>query len=293
MRPPAILKTANVSQIAFARDDRTLVGWAAGHVVACDMKTNQRKQPDLAAFEWRGAALSSDGRIIAGQGKKHDVKVLDLSGPRELLAFTLTSRGIPALALSGDGSHLALVDHVGGNRIQARVWDVQTGKELPAVKAGNRPARALCLSSNGALLAVGHENGNVVLTETTGGHEPGRFTLPGPVRALCFSDDGRWLAGASANGTLVLWNVAGRTESWRTQAPGRPFLSVAFSPNGQLLAAGTADGTVKLLHVEDGEERLSWRARPGGVKALVFSHDGLVVATATKRAVLCWQLPEP
>ena len=120
----------------------------------------------------RGAVLSSDGRFLAGYGKKHAVKVLDLAGPRELVSFgSLGGRGIHSVALSGDGSRLALVEHVEKSRTLWCVWDVASGVERPAPRVRPTGAGTLRLSEAGGFLALGDDDGEVTLIDALVGRE--------------------------------------------------------------------------------------------------------------------------
>jgi WD40 repeat protein len=150
-----------------------------------------------------------------------------------------------AAAFSPDGKHL-----VGGgydsekNVYFARMWDVETGKELRRLPFGNGGIRCVAYAPDGATIAIGGDGGNplaVKLFEAATGKE--RLKIPFPeassVRSVAFSPDGKTLA-ASGGSSTRLFDAATGTEALKID---RKAIGLRFAPDGTVLVGAVA-GTV-------------------------------------------------
>jgi WD40 repeat protein len=154
------------------------------------------------------ADLSADGRILA-VAAGHELAVWDLPGKR-LIASTTGTTEIPALALSADGSLLAVARS--GSRVA--FYDVAGDGLRPRGEAPRavEDAVSLALSPSEPLLAVGTGDGEIALVDVETNrltvHEadrPEEFEgLPMPVTPLAFDAAGERLAAGSPFGVHVV-----------------------------------------------------------------------------------------
>jgi DNA-binding beta-propeller fold protein YncE len=204
-----------------------------------------------------GIAFSPDGKTLAAAGYT-EVLLLDLASNKVLREFKKTIPAVVfnsdgwAIAFSGDGKKLATSD---ASNNTAKVWDVETGKELATF--GKQPFRvtAVAFSPDGKTLAAANrgEDPQVKLWDLATGKE--RFTLKGPTgwpNSLAFSPDGKVLAVAGqedpspperANHVVRLWNPATGKQIAELDMHGdRPgFIpSLGFARNGTLVTASDA-----------------------------------------------------
>ncbi len=152
---------------------------------------------------------------------------------------------------------------------------------------------AVALSPDGASVAVGDMDGELVMRELPSGAERWRGRVAARrVDGLVFSADGSLLASTAQEGrTLELWQVlAGRQTAVLEIRDSR---AAAFHPTEPTLVVGSLGA----LHVVDAQRGEITRTLPnlhGGenVYAAAFSSDGQVLATASDQGVMkVWAWP--
>ncbi len=215
---------------------------------------------------FKGAAqdmvFTEDGKkLVTAEGLGGMVRVWDVEARKEERSFPILpdalkkqSYVVQRSQLSPDGKTVVVnyeddpVNKFGGVRVrryQVRLWDVETGKELPELSGGSPIAKAF--SPDGRLVV------------TTGGHichvATGKrvAALPGnlSIGAAAFSRDGRFLATAVSGGVLKIWEVVTWTRRNEFKNGHRDGVTtLAFAPGGPLLS-GSPDTTV-----------LAWDMRP-------------------------------
>jgi WD40 repeat protein len=251
-------------------------------------------------------AFSGDGRslaVVARPQPRSDVPLVGpfvspfivAEGPYQIEVWGLHDRkrvlsldvkppilSVAALALSRDGSHLAIA--TGGDHPQIIVWETATSRELHRAAAPAHLA-ALELLPDGSLLTANDPDVGeaLVVHDRTTGSEVRRINLALPFKGqIAISPDGTLaaLAGAkssdAAQYTTLVYEL--RTGQLRATLPdtGR---CCAFNPEGSRLATGrTGNDTVQLWDASTGELLLVLPG-PGQseTQQLDFSRDGHVL----------------
>lgn len=158
------------------------------------------------------------------------------------------------------------------------------------VLAHNAPVLAVALSSDGAALVSGQEDGMVRVWDTELREQ--RFAVQAhnaPVRSAAFQPDGTLVASGGDDSVIKLLNA--ETGETVTELHGhiRTVNALAFSPAGDLLASGSNDGTVRVWQVASGETLVTLEGHTSGVTALAFSADGgQLVTTGFDGTVRVW-----
>src|SRR5262249_15392649 len=146
--------------------------------------------------------------------------------------------GAAACAFSPDGKRMASAGYDPEKRVSfARLWDVETGKELRRFAAGEGRLTALAFSPDGATLAGGgFSDTRFLLGQAATGRE--LQSLPGLGRethSVAFSPDGKTLA--VADDCLYLYDPGTGKERLRIEHQAR---GLAFSPDGSVLIGAVA-----------------------------------------------------
>jgi WD40 repeat protein/serine/threonine protein kinase len=159
--------------------------------------------------------------------------------------------------------------------------------------------RCMALQPNGAQVAMGLEDGNLLVRDRTTGDTvaelPGHRTA---VVSLSFAADGKRMASADRDGKIQVWQMKA-ADAWdlqRTIAIDGPKISThyltpptvaaALSPDGHHLAVCSSDqARVFLWSLADETPVVRLEARAGeSLRCLAFSPDGGLLATGYYRA---------
>ena len=248
---------------------------------------------------WRdryvSVAISPDGKRTAADGEE-GVRIWEARAGR--LERTLPTRGgIGSIVFSPDGGMVAVRSTSFGrgrdHRGEVMLWDVETGKAGPSLKA----ADPLAFSPDGRTLASGAPGGTVELWDIATGRLS--QSLKGDpsekIAGIAFSGNGDRLAAGCEHpiggpgATIRLWrrlpdSSRGKPEGnlWvpdRVLAAGTsPPQALAFSPDGTILAIAGLSGGVEVWDTRTGKkQRRLWTEAP-----LTFASAGRVLVTGAE-----------
>lgn len=284
-------------------------------------------QRDLRGFEWHylhrlchaerrvlepgiGAltalAVSPDGRWMAVGGRNGDLAILAAESGEVVRRLPSHPYEVNGLAFRADGRRLASC----AGRVlpteegEVKVWDVETGRPLPAPEALQGIVNTIAYSPDGTLLATGssEELGTVQLWDANSGTLIRRLELPtrstpflgvipigNPVDAA-FSPDGSRLAVSifSRPGGLLEFDVAtGKVLRW-AEAHLNPASGVAYGPAGRV-ALGSSASIFTVWDSEGDQPALTIRPESSGFTFAALRPDGHRMASAgNDRVVRIW-----
>jgi WD40 repeat protein len=197
-----------------------------------------------------------------------------------------------ALALSGDGARLALLDDEG----TVHLWDAATGREVERIPEVGRKVLPpggglgalepttiprLRFSPDGKLLAVGDGATLVHLWDL--GTKKQRFQISGGEKGItrfAFSPDGKTLATVGGDPVVKLWSVeTGKPTGQLTGHEGL-ITDLDYSADGRTLVTGSDDQSVRLWDVASGKERRQLVGHRHRVTEVALSRDGKQVASS-------------
>jgi WD40 repeat protein len=225
------------------------------------------------AFRGDGAVLSSvgiDGSIViwGRAGCIEHPFLPDGPGQVRAAAFSSDNR---ILATGNLNEPVALHDIVG-----------RTSRLLDDRAESTIAAACLAFAPDGAILAVGGQDGRITIWDARTACQCGAFEGHADfIAALAFSLDGQTLASSAGDRTVRVWDVAEGRERLSIPSGARTLSTLSISPDGRLLALGDrVSPVVRIWDLTTGQEGESLVGSRGAVVALVLSPDGSTLAAA-------------
>ena len=219
-------------------------------------------------------ALSPDGKYLFSLGREGKLRIEEVTTGVELLRQQFPTDVRASLALSPDGSTVAVAS---GSLF---VWKWRNAEEPRALKTPGYRRGGLAFSPDGQRLTdCSDREATLRLWDVKTGRLLHTLASPDPDVYLythaAFAADGKRLAVAGANrhrGTVHLWNPTTGKFLKRLDVGGG---ALAFSPNGKLLAAGS-----RIWDFVAGKELSANDAAHRSAIASVVTEPGGVVVTA-------------
>jgi WD40 repeat protein len=199
---------------------------------------------------WRPKDYREERYWLATVGGGSGILLWDIRTRNQLLIHY--DEAIISMAWSHDGNFFA----TGGWETDklAKVWDVETRKELRSLSGHNGGIYGVSWSPDGSRLTTGSNDGTAKVWDVRSCKQVLTLTLKPPggwneVWAVAWSPNGKWLATGSQDGIPRVWDAETGKELLRLRGHTQPIKSVAWSPDGQRLATSSEDKTTKVWEV--------------------------------------------
>ncbi len=237
--------------IAVAPDGKTAAMIQNGaRIHLCDLASGQPLGdfPGGGTVDYRSAAFTSDGKMLAVAAADNSVKLMDVSSRRE--QASLQGHGGPVnavAALSAD----TLVS--GGDDAAVRFWDLRAVKEQKPLT----PSYGLGpFSPDGSLLALRKGN-DLVLWDVARRREVETFRgHAAPIRDVVWSSDGKLLATMSSDSLVKIWDRRGKERVSIAPQHTQYMTGISLSADGSMLATtGSREEPVKLWETATGRPK--------------------------------------
>jgi len=243
------------------------------------------------------ATFSPDGRWVLTGSADRTARLWEAETGREVRRFEGHTDIINAVAFSPDGRFVltgsgtpeALVEDEEelaeiARDYTARLWDVQSGRELRRFEGHAGPVFSVAFSPNGQYILTGSGDNTARLWAVRTGQEVRRFEgHTEPVTSVAVSPNGRFILTGSRDTTARLWDVQTAREVRRLIHPG-PVICVAFSPDGRLVLSGCLDNIARVWDPGTARELCQFKGHTGWISAAAFSPDGRLIVTGSADA---------
>jgi RNA polymerase sigma factor (sigma-70 family) len=226
-------------------------------------------------------AFTADGKLLASLGDSGVLRIEEVATGVELLQHLFPRDILASLALSPDGSTLAISS--GPNTRKLYLWKWQAGEEPRPLKGSDRVGQALAFSPDGKWLAeCGYSGRRVHVWDVVGGRLAQRLeptdSDPHDYTSAVFSPDGKSLFASGRRnhgGAVYRWDTA----TWRYGGWLDPIAGLlAVSPDGRLLAGSGA--ALRVWDLASGKEvSANEEAHQGSVARVVATGDRIVTAS--------------
>jgi WD40 repeat protein len=222
---------------ALARDGHVLAATSLddGLVRVFDASTGEvRRRFKLGKRDFRAAALSSDGKVLA-LGSYETLWFFDVRSGRELLGSGWFKYPVDSLAFCLDGKLLAVGNQLG----EIVLWDVSRAKEIGMLDGNQKRVYSLAYSADTATLASVGADDAITVWDLKARKQRLRIPVQVPRDAffVAITRDAKRIASVSVEGVVKLWDTKDGNELATLPQHERGF-SIAFSPDSKLLAVG-------------------------------------------------------
>jgi WD40 repeat protein len=228
-------------------------------------------------------SLSADGRLLAMGDFNGRMAIFDTRSRRPLPGRFQARAGIQDLALSPDGSLLAVALQQGG---LVQLWDVQSATLRHKFPTGLPDVGVSFSADQRSLVTLSVDDDVAGAVMSRWDVSTGR-QLDGPVIVSTQSADA--LAATPNGARLVVVNgaevvqVAPETLQPVRRLPRKPRrsgpMAAALSPDGRMVALGAENGKVQLLDLATGQFRGVEGQHESPIGGVAFSADGTMLAT--------------
>ncbi len=292
--PDREMKIGMFSPGIFSSDSRLMaVADKSGTNYQCavwDLATNEKKvlaaEPNPVGFADSGTTLITatvSAPLPVGTGRISGVKRWNLpTGSFEEKRFLQTNHLACALALSPDGSTLAVGDDLG----DVLLWNTRTGAIMEVLASSSGRVWNLIFSRDGKKLAVGIIN-DIAVWDLQ--RKRRVFSKAGLGSPLAISPDGQTVAMGTESGILVCQIATGQIVQTLTGHRERVYW-LAFSPDGRTLASAAED--LKLWSLAAEREVASFRAMDF-FKYVDFSPNGKYLVGGDVGNAYVWSASRP
>lgn len=233
-------------------------------------------------------AVSSDHRTAILACSDNTVKTVDLESEKVQILLDGNQHGglLWSIHLSGNGRRLL---SVGG--IDARLWDVKTGKERMSFGPHGAVA-ATAMHPLGKTVVTGSWDHSLKFWDVQTGKSTGKISNANQayINSVTYSHDGKMLVSAGDDGVAKLWDAQTRKELSQMTGHGGGIHIAVFSPDDQLILTASRDRTLRLWDVQTGKQiGKPLEGHQWAVLAADFSPDGkFIVSGSEDNLAILW-----
>jgi eukaryotic-like serine/threonine-protein kinase len=274
---------AEVEDLQFVPGSRRLILTDGRTISLCDGRSLSRTRVlGRSSAPIRCLDISRDGSTLAVGGLGGIVRLYDLNHDRESERNVGGAFNVYGIALSPDGSLMAVVDRYNSEkRDDLCVLETRTGRRLERIRLA--ACNSAAFSPEGKwLFASGPSNAVVVWNIQTQEKVSDLSGHGSSINCIQFASLGEWVATAADDRLIKIW----RSNDWRLKfnlaGARRPICSLALSADGRTLASCGKEGVLTFWHTAQSEDlfqpMFDVDFSPASPEKISFSSDGRLAA---------------
>jgi WD40 repeat protein/tRNA A-37 threonylcarbamoyl transferase component Bud32 len=271
-----------------------ITGHADGKITKFDFRTGLGTATAVAPFKGT-VTISADGkRAVVGrawtQAWPDAVTIWDLATEKQLGSWAgpASARLMHGIAFNGTR---VMFQYVGE---PIRVYDVDTRKELPTVKAEVPNFVRGQFSPDGKIAASPTLSGAIIWETDSGKVLKTIRNEHGLIRTICLSPDGQTAVTGSDTGEVRFHTMTVEKSLGVRRAHVGPITAIAFSPTGKLAVTAGEDGAVRMWNSTNAQMTREFYGHLNEVTGLNFQASGnMVVACDSSGAFRLWPVYQP
>lgn len=258
-----------ILSLVYLPDERLLAAEKNSNQVRIWDLSQDTKQPlsNLQADNITSAAFSPDGSLLALGENNGMIQVLDWINGNAAATLSDGNQEVLALSFSSDGQELisaqceevlstedsVKMDHSPCIRHKLITWSLDPGQVISQTNLDQTSGlgdfiRSLAIDNRGKLLAIGSEDGSIILWDLKGGQPDGAplDQHSASVASLAFSPDGATLASGGADQALILWDIGSHQSiAGPISGAANTLTALAFNPSDDLASGDKAGNLFK------------------------------------------------
>ncbi|MGE0434216.1 MAG: WD40 repeat domain-containing protein [Planctomycetota bacterium] len=177
---------------------------------------------------------------------------------------------VTSIATSPDG-RVALT---GSTDYTARLWDLNTGREIRTFTAHSGLVTTVAIHDDGLHCLTGSRDETVIIQELATGRTVRVLEgHSGAVIHACWMPDREHVLTTADDGSVRIWDASGEPVGELISDVYNPVIAVSFSPDGKLALTGTTDGSIALWNLESYRAMRRYVGEQTATGAIAFSRD--------------------
>lgn len=242
-------------------------------------------------------AISPDNQIVASGGDEKTVILWNLKTGKQIYTFFGLNGTVQAIDLSPNGKTIL----AGGFDNTISSWDLATKKYLGALFPANNYGYH-ATSHQGRICALAYSPNQKFIVSSSGDKTIKIWscltkklikTLAGhndTVWSVAVTPDSQIIASGSSDQTIRVWHLNHNKAPQIIHGYQGWVTSVAINSQGNILVSSGTDGTVRLWNLLSCELICTLLGHTDSVFSVVISPDDQIIATASLKEVLLWNL---
>lgn len=199
------------------------------------------------------------------------------------------SNWVNAVAVSPDGKKVisASLDYT------AKVWDINTGKNLLTFTDHIDSVTAVALTPDGEKVISGSDDNTVNVWDINTGENLLTFTTSHSdcLRAIAVTSDGGKVISGSDDNTVNIWNINTGQHLLTFAGHSGPVTAIVLTPDGKKVISGSYDKTIQIWDIATGRHLLTLVGHSDWLKALAVTPDGKKIISGSYDAtVKVWDI---